>query len=119
MTASFTMSVVSRNCSADRNRAPSSIAAHCKHIPNPRSQIPNPTAPGNPNFVWDLGFGIWDLGFPVMIAKMIGPLITGLMTTFRHMFKPKVAVNYPYEKVPMFPKYRGKQAQDRRSAGGG
>ena len=40
---------------------------------------------------------------------MIGPLITGLMTTFRHMFKPKVAVNYPYEKVPMFPKYRGKQ----------
>src|SRR2546427_11157145 len=44
-----------------------------------------------------------------MIARMIGPLITGLMTTFRHMFKPKVAVNYPYEKVPMFPKYRGKQ----------
>src|SRR2546423_10176433 len=25
------------------------------------------------------------------------------------MFKPKVAVNYPYQKVPMFPKYRGKQ----------
>ena len=44
-----------------------------------------------------------------MIVRMIGPLITGLMTTFRHMFKPKVAVNYPYEKVPMFPKYRGKQ----------
>ena len=44
-----------------------------------------------------------------MIARMIRPLITGLMTTFRYMFKPKVAVNYPYEKVPMFPKYRGKQ----------
>jgi len=40
---------------------------------------------------------------------MIGPLITGFVTTFRHMFKPKVTVNYPYQKVPMFPKYRGKQ----------
>src|ERR1051325_8659896 len=56
---------------------------------------------------WDLGFGICDLGF--MIGRMIGPLITGMWTTFRHMFKPKVAVNYPYQKVPMFPKYRGKQ----------
>jgi len=33
ITASFTMSVVSRICSADRIRAPSSIAAHCKQIP--------------------------------------------------------------------------------------
>ena len=40
---------------------------------------------------------------------MIGPLITGFVTTFRHMFRPKVTVNYPYQKVPMFPKYRGKQ----------
>src|SRR5437016_10899029 len=74
MTASLTMSVVSRNWSADSRRLPSS------------------TRP-----------------FYVMIRRMIGPLITGLWTTFRHMFKPKVAVNYPYQKVPMFPKYRGKQ----------
>jgi len=40
---------------------------------------------------------------------MIRPLITGFLTTFRHMFKPKVTVNYPYQKIPMFPKYRGKQ----------
>ena len=40
---------------------------------------------------------------------MIRPLLVGLATTFRHMFKKKVAVNYPEEKVPMFPKYRGKQ----------
>ena len=40
---------------------------------------------------------------------MIGPLITGFVTTFRHMFKPKVTVNYPYQKIPVFPKYRGKQ----------
>ena len=40
---------------------------------------------------------------------MIGPLINGFATTFRHMFKKPVTVNYPYQKVPMFPKYRGKQ----------
>jgi NADH-quinone oxidoreductase subunit I len=40
---------------------------------------------------------------------MIRPLLVGLATTFRHMFKPKVAVNYPEQKIPMFPKYRGKQ----------
>jgi NADH-quinone oxidoreductase subunit I len=40
---------------------------------------------------------------------MIGPLLTGFATTLRHMFKPKVTVNYPYQKIPVFPKYRGKQ----------
>ena len=40
---------------------------------------------------------------------MIGPFLTGLATTFRHMFKKSVTVNYPDQKVPMFPKYRGKQ----------
>src|SRR5262245_57416738 len=57
------MSVVSRNCSADRNLAPSSIAAHCKQIPNPKSQIPSPNVLGNPNFC--LGFGFWDLGIGI------------------------------------------------------
>ena len=40
---------------------------------------------------------------------MIGPLIKGFALTFRHMFKKPVTVNYPYQKVPVFPKYRGKQ----------
>ena len=40
---------------------------------------------------------------------MIGPFIKGLILTFRHMFKKPVTVNYPYQKVPVFPKYRGKQ----------
>src|ERR671915_1141884 len=40
---------------------------------------------------------------------MIKPFLVGLGTTFRHMFKKKVAVNYPEQKIPMFPKYRGKQ----------
>ena len=40
---------------------------------------------------------------------MIRPFLVGLATTFSHMFKKKVSVNYPEQKVPMFPKYRGKQ----------
>ena len=40
---------------------------------------------------------------------MIGPLIKGFALTFRHMFRKPVTVNYPYQKVPVFPKYRGKQ----------
>ena len=40
---------------------------------------------------------------------MIRALVVGFATTLRHMFKNKVTVNYPHEKVPMFPKYRGKQ----------
>ena len=41
--------------------------------------------------------------------RMIGPLFKGFMLTLRHMFKKPVTVNYPYQKVPVFPKYRGKQ----------
>ena len=44
---------------------------------------------------------------------MIRPLLVGLATTFRHMFRKPVTVNYPEEKVPMFPKYRGKQVLTR------
>jgi NADH-quinone oxidoreductase subunit I len=40
---------------------------------------------------------------------MIRPLLTGFATTFRHLFKKEVTVNYPDEKVPMFPRWRGKQ----------
>jgi NADH-quinone oxidoreductase subunit I len=39
---------------------------------------------------------------------MIGPLIT-VRDDVPHMFRPKVTVNYPHQKVPMFPSYRGKQ----------
>ncbi len=40
---------------------------------------------------------------------MIRPLLIGFATTFKHMFKKAITVNYPAEKLPMFPKYRGKQ----------
>jgi NADH-quinone oxidoreductase subunit I len=40
---------------------------------------------------------------------MIRPLIIGFATTLRHFFKPKITVNYPDQKIPVFPKWRGKQ----------
>src|SRR6266540_3863538 len=40
---------------------------------------------------------------------MIVPLLKGFALTLRHMFKKPITVNYPDQKMPMFPKYRGKQ----------
>ena len=40
---------------------------------------------------------------------VIRPLIVGFATTLKHMFRKPITVNYPDQKFPMFPKYRGKQ----------
>jgi ferredoxin len=40
---------------------------------------------------------------------MIRPFLIGFATTFKHIFKKPITVNYPDEKVPVFPKWRGKQ----------
>jgi NADH-quinone oxidoreductase subunit I len=40
---------------------------------------------------------------------MIGPFIKGFANTFKHMFKTPMTVKYPNQKVPVFPRYRGKQ----------
>src|SRR5437763_15484724 len=40
---------------------------------------------------------------------VIRPLIVGFATTLKHLFKKPITVNYPEQKLPMFPKYRGKQ----------
>ena len=39
----------------------------------------------------------------------IRSFLIGFATTLRHMFRKPVTVNYPDQKIPMFPKYRGKQ----------
>ena len=44
-----------------------------------------------------------------MIVRMIRPFLVGFATTLRHMFKKANTLNYPAAKMPMFPKYRGKQ----------
>jgi NADH-quinone oxidoreductase subunit I len=40
----------------------------------------------------------------------LAELLSGMALTFRYMFKPKVTVNYPYEKGPLSPRFRGEHA---------
>ena len=40
---------------------------------------------------------------------MLREFAIGFATTFKHIFKKPITVNYPDQKVPMFPRYRGKQ----------
>ena len=40
---------------------------------------------------------------------VIRPLLIGFATTLKHLFKKPITVNYPEQKFPMFPKFRGKQ----------
>jgi NADH-quinone oxidoreductase subunit I len=37
-------------------------------------------------------------------------LLKGLWITFRYMFKPKVTINYPFERGPLSPRFRGEHA---------
>jgi NADH-quinone oxidoreductase subunit I len=61
--------------------------------------------------VRDFGPGLLDCRTSAREAPpyMIKPFIIGFATTLRHMFKKPNSVNYPDQKVPMFPKWRGKQ----------
>ena len=46
-----------------------------------------------------------------------GAILVAFKTTFGYIFKHPVTVNYPEQKIPMFPKYRGKQVLMRDEAG--
>jgi len=37
-------------------------------------------------------------------------IIKGFALTFSYMFRPKVTLNYPYEKAPISPRFRGEHA---------
>jgi NADH-quinone oxidoreductase subunit I len=41
---------------------------------------------------------------------LLTELVVGFMLTLKYMFKPKVTVNYPYEKGPLSPRFRGEHA---------
>jgi NADH-quinone oxidoreductase subunit I len=41
---------------------------------------------------------------------LLTELVKGLWLTFRYMFKPPVTLNYPYEKGPLSPRFRGEHA---------
>ncbi len=43
-------------------------------------------------------------------AFLLTELLQGLACTFRYMLKPKVTINYPFEKGPLSPRFRGEHA---------
>ncbi|MCP5364071.1 MAG: NADH-quinone oxidoreductase subunit NuoI [Hyphomicrobiales bacterium] len=44
-------------------------------------------------------------------------LLSGLSLTFRYMFRPTVTLDYPYEKGPLSPRFRGEHALRRYPSG--
>ena len=43
-------------------------------------------------------------------AFLLSELVAGFALTLKYMFKPKVTVNYPYEKGPLSSRFRGEHA---------
>ena len=41
---------------------------------------------------------------------LLSELLSGMALTFKMMFKPKYTINYPYEKGPLSPRFRGEHA---------
>ncbi len=41
---------------------------------------------------------------------LLWELVSGMWLTLRYFFKPKVTLNYPYEKGPLSPRFRGEHA---------
>ncbi len=43
-------------------------------------------------------------------SMLLLELVRGHWLTFKYMFRPKVTINYPYEKGPISPRFRGEHA---------
>ncbi|MBL27377.1 MAG: NADH-quinone oxidoreductase subunit NuoI [Rhodospirillaceae bacterium] len=43
-------------------------------------------------------------------ALFLGEIVSGMALTLRYFFKRKVTLNYPYEKGPLSPRFRGEHA---------
>ncbi len=52
------------------------------------------------------------MGFIAKSARtvLLGELVSGMALTLRYMFRRKVTLNYPYEKGPLSPRFRGEHA---------
>jgi NADH-quinone oxidoreductase subunit I len=46
-------------------------------------------------------------------SLLLAELFQGMWLTLRYMFRPKVTINYPFEKGPLSPRFRGELAQRR------
>jgi NADH-quinone oxidoreductase subunit I len=43
-------------------------------------------------------------------SLLLGEIVSGMALTLRYFFKPKVTLNYPMEKNPLSPRFRGEHA---------
>ncbi len=50
-------------------------------------------------------------------ALLLSELVSGMWLTLTYLFKPKVTINYPYEKGPLSPRFRGEHALRRYANG--
>lgn len=48
---------------------------------------------------------------------ILGEIVAGMALTFKYMFKPRATINYPYEKSPLSPRFRGEHALRRYATG--
>lgn len=48
--------------------------------------------------------------FKYFKSLLLVELLSGMFLTLRYMFKPKVTINYPYEKGEISPRFRGEHA---------
>lgn len=48
---------------------------------------------------------------------LLRELVSGMWLTLRYFFRPKVTINYPYEKGPISPRFRGEHALRRYPSG--
>src|ERR1700712_5582624 len=43
-------------------------------------------------------------------GMLLGELVSGMALTLKYFFKPKVTINYPYERSPLSPRFKGEHA---------
>ncbi len=48
---------------------------------------------------------------------LLTEILSGMASTFREMFRPKATINYPYEKAPISPRFKGEHALRRYANG--
>ena len=54
---------------------------------------------------------------PLLRSLLLIELLRGLILTLRYMFRPKVTLNYPFEKGPLSPRFKGELALRRYANG--
>ncbi len=59
------------------------------------------------------------MGFLPRSARtvLLAELVSGMSLTLRYFFRPKVTLNYPFEKGPLSPRFRGEHALRRYPSG--